>query len=235
MATPFKTYECAPNAAFAKRLLSAADSNPQVPLPNEGRLRWFAEKLAARGLTASLETVRRWLNGSSMPRRDAVNCLCQILGVDAYWMLTGRGPSPLSSVPRADCRGPEGDHAAELPSAVKLIASLIEMEGGVTAYRREGDTRALADGVDLHAILDGKLLNIQVAAYRAAEGFVVATGSKRNAVVGVKRGKGIETALYHLDHVTMDTKAVKTANGRVIGLRAAASKKLVSFRDLLEA
>lgn len=77
---------------FSMRLHQAADDNSNCPAKNKGRLVWIRDQFNQQtGAKISLESVRRWYDGMSAPRRSKVTPLAKILGVDPVWLETGSG------------------------------------------------------------------------------------------------------------------------------------------------
>ena len=77
--------------AFAKRLTQALDNHPRCP-PDYGRLTWVTRELAHQRINVTIETVRRWLTGLSMPRHAKMTALAKILQVDETWLAMGAQP-----------------------------------------------------------------------------------------------------------------------------------------------
>ncbi|MDR7061221.1 MULTISPECIES: hypothetical protein [unclassified Sphingopyxis] len=77
--------------AFAKRLEQALDNHPRCPA-DYGRLTWVTRELAHQRINVTIETVRRWLGGMSMPRRAKMTALAKILQVDETWLAMGVQP-----------------------------------------------------------------------------------------------------------------------------------------------
>ncbi len=74
--------------AFAKRLTQTLDNHPRCP-PDYGRLVWVKIELRHQRIAVTSETVRRWLNGTAMPRRDKMAALAKMLSVDETWLAMG--------------------------------------------------------------------------------------------------------------------------------------------------
>lgn len=54
---------------FARRMQIACDGNPNIPLPNHGRLGWFSFEIERRfNAKVTIETVRKWFAGETIPR-----------------------------------------------------------------------------------------------------------------------------------------------------------------------
>lgn len=77
--------------AFAKRLTQALDRDPVCP-PAYGRNTWLIRELAHQRVEVTLETIRKWLAGETMPRRRKMTALAKILRVDETWLAMGAQP-----------------------------------------------------------------------------------------------------------------------------------------------
>jgi hypothetical protein len=77
---------------FAQRFRQACDSNPLVPAPNYGRLQWIVDQLDKRfDVQVTPESVRKWLYGETLPRKQAMSALAAITGQDEAWLALGTG------------------------------------------------------------------------------------------------------------------------------------------------
>lgn len=134
---------------FARRVQRAMDSNPEIPPPNYGRLPWFVRAFENKfDVTVTPETVRKWLEGISVPRPENRKMLAEILGVDEGWLVVGGGDV---SVDRKERRL----RNAEVDGAVNLVAGLIQMDGGSPAFPGASARDSARDGVDLYAVIRG--------------------------------------------------------------------------------
>ena len=80
-----------PNADFARRLAEACDT-AGVPPRNHGRLKWLREEMAQRfGETVTVECIRKWLAGETLPRPANLKRLAELLGVADGWLYSGPG------------------------------------------------------------------------------------------------------------------------------------------------
>lgn len=104
--------------AFAKRLTQALDNHPRCP-PDYGRLTWVTRELAHQRINVTIETVRRWLTGLSMPRHAKMTALAKILQVDETWL--AMGVQPVAS-------GVSVDRVEELEEVLRLIEATTEDE-----------------------------------------------------------------------------------------------------------
>ncbi len=150
---------------FARRLAQACDSYPRVPALNDGRLRWFVEELEKVNIEVRGETVRRWLAGIAMPRKDVGIALAMLLKVDAGWLLTGaRGDDTRRDLKKVK---------AVSSGAVFVVAGLIQMDGGFPAFPDESDDSARKRRIDLYAIIKGVKYDLHITTAIESDGKTV--------------------------------------------------------------
>jgi hypothetical protein len=141
---------------FARRVQIACDGNPHVPLPNHGRLGWFSSEIERRfNAKVTIETVRKWFAGETIPRTKMMGYLAAVLEVDHAWLAVGTG-SDLSEKERK-VRNATAD------GAVNLVAGLIQICGGFPAFPEDRDKRAASGKVDLYAVIKGAQYAFHVA------------------------------------------------------------------------
>jgi len=104
--------------AFGRRLSQALDDHPRCP-EGYGRNTWLMHELAHANVRVSLETIRKWLVGETMPRRPKMAALAKILQVDETWLAMGNQPVAVS--------GPE-KRIKELEKALRRIARITDDE-----------------------------------------------------------------------------------------------------------
>jgi len=175
-ATPTKSF---PAKDFAQRLQSAMKDHPHAP-PGHGRQRWLRDRIKERAeIDVSPEAVRKWFAGEARPRPDVMKKIAMSLEVDEAWLSLGISPPEEARRRNAIADG-----------AVNLVAGLIQMNGGHIAF---GDGR----GPDIHAIIAGKKVDIEVKMARETDGSLQFTLSqaavRADAVLGVvpaSRGLG---------------------------------------------
>lgn len=180
----------AAHLGFAKRLQQASDSmGHEVPPINRGRLGWFQDKVEA--LTESrptAETVRRWLNGMTMPRQDALEALAQALQVDASWLMFGNEAEKSS--------GERKIRSDEAEGIVNVLAGVIQIDGGHPAFPNPGETP------DLFAIIRGARYNFKVALAEPADNgayrFVLPPKTGDLVLIGVVRTAPHSFAFYEI-------------------------------------
>lgn len=190
--------------AFAKRLLNACDANPSVPPLNFGRLGWIRDRFKDREMTVSLEGVRKWFAGLTVPRPAIATTLAEILGVDAAWLLTGKSPEVGHREQKL--------RDAEVDGVVNVIAGLIQMDGGNPAFPEKGEK----GHVDVHAIIRGARYAFHVAlAQKTEDGvrFSIPRDADDAFILGVVRRDGFGFDLVEIDREVLRTK------GSVKGVR----------------
>lgn len=133
---------------FAQRMQSACDSNPNVPPQNHGRLGWFSTEIERRfHKSVTIETVRKWMSGETIPRPKMMGYLAAVLEVDHAWLAVGSAPDLSQKEKRV--------RDATADGAVNLVAGMIQMDGGHPAFPVPGDDRAAKSKVDLYAVIKG--------------------------------------------------------------------------------
>lgn len=78
---------------FKDRLIKACDSNEDIPPFGSGR-----QTEIARKMKVSSEAVRKWFQGASIPRPQAMKHLARMLGVDHNWLALGTDYSEKESL-----------------------------------------------------------------------------------------------------------------------------------------
>lgn len=189
-----------PDKAFALRMAQACDGNPLVPAPNYGRLQWFIDNLKLRfNLTVSHETVRRWLNGESIPRRKYMPFVAELLGVDEVWLTFGRSPE-------LDNRQQKLRNA-EADGVVNVVAGFIQMCGANPAFPEAGDKRAEKEHIDIYAIIRGAQYAFHVALAAPIEGghrFGVPIVAADAFIIGVVRTSDLTCDFYEIDAAALE-------------------------------
>lgn len=190
---------------LAKRIAQACDGNPNVPPPNFGRLGWIQTQFENRGVSISIETVRRWLGGEARPRAKMMQMLAQTLSVDHAWLALGSSPEMTEKQQAA--------RNATASGAVNLIAGLIQMGGGTPAFPDEpGDT-------DLTAIIKGAQYSIHVAtADHTDKGwkFAVPIGALNDLVLGVIRTGEMSFRIVELDADGLESEGRRNGGHLVV-------------------
>lgn len=141
---------------FAQRMQIACDGNPNVPPLNKGRLGWFATELEKRfHAKTTIETVRKWFAGETLPRPKMMGYLAAVLQVDHAWLSVGSSPQI------SDKQKKVRDATAD--GAVNLVAGLIQICGGSPAFPEDGDERAKRRKIDLYAVIKGAQYSMHIA------------------------------------------------------------------------
>lgn len=144
-----------PHPDFAQRMIEACGRNPDVPLPNYGRLGWFVEQMDTRfGVNITQETVRKWFAGESRPRQGSMVKLAALLEEDVAWLSLGATPGLSQKDQKVRNAAADG--------AVNVLAGLIQMDGGSPAFPTEDDARARDGLIDLYAIIRGAQYSLHV-------------------------------------------------------------------------
>ena len=147
MAPPSSSARIVRDAEFARRLDQACDSFAQVP-SGHGRLTWVQRELENRmDLSVSLETVRKWFAGEAKPRQEKLPKIAEMLQVDVAWLSLGVDPD--MQIRGRPMRNPLADGPA------RIVAGLIQMDGGQVTFPEETDKEAQKNHVHLRAIIKG--------------------------------------------------------------------------------
>lgn len=164
---------------FAKRMQLACDGNPNVPLPNHGRLGWFVTEFERRfGASVTIETVRKWFAGETIPRPKMMGYLAATLEVDHAWLSVGATSQITEKQKKVRNAAADG--------AVNVVAGLIQICGGSPAFPDDKDRRAAEDKIDLYAVIKGAQYSFHVCLGERAGNeyqFAIPTEAVRSALV----------------------------------------------------
>jgi len=187
------------HADFARRFQIACDGNQKVPLPNYGRLGWFVTKLAERGTSVTIETVRKWFAGESRPRTKAMTDLAIVLEVDEAWLAVGKSPEITEKQQKVRNASADG--------VVNVVAGLIQVCGGHPAFPVEGDAKAAAQKIDLTAVIKGAMYAFHITLAQLKDDglhFAVPVEAVENTlVIGAVRTGELSFNFYELDAETL--------------------------------
>lgn len=212
---------------FAERINKTADMNPSVPPLRQGRLVYIQDQLAKRDVNVSLESVRKWFSGESMPHHSRASLLAEILKVDESWLMFGTEDKASPAQRRL--------RNALMDGAVNLVAGLAQMDGATVAFPEDDDRYAMAQHVDLHAIIRGASYAIHVVVAQESDDertvFAVPTDLRNTVPIGVVRHDGFNFSLYEITDIAIEMgKPGKT--GKVeVDLREEGVRELMSFKD----
>lgn len=179
---------------FRDRLLQAANSSSKVPV-GYGRLTWIRDQLDEKGVSITLETVRKWFSGEGRPIREKCTVLADLLGVDEAWLMLGHN-FDLSL-------REQKSHRVLADAAVNLLAGMIQVHGGHPSFPAEGDERATRDKIDLYSIIKGAHYNFHVVPGTETEkGFVFPVQARRGPdviVLGIVQiGEGFNFRVFEI-------------------------------------
>lgn len=200
---PVRNFKEVRHKDFAKRVAQACDSNPKVPPQNYGRLAWFVKELETRfDFHSSPETVRKWLAGLMMPRRENMTMLAQILEVDPVWLSMGVAPELDSRQQKVRDASADG--------AVNVVAGFMQMDGATVAFPAADDQRAKDQHIDLNVIIKGAMYAVHVV--QGVEHsidnwrFAVPTGAENAFVLGVVRADSTSVKLFEIDQEILEVE-----------------------------
>lgn len=215
--------------AFASRMQQACDDNHRVPLPNYGRLGWLTNELETRfGISASQETMRKWLSGETIPRPKSMKAMAIILGVDEAWLSIGRVPEV--SIKQGKLRNATAD------GAVNVVAGFIQMCGGNPAFPLEDDRAASKEKIDIYAIIKGAKysFHVTVGERRGDEWhFHVPVEAENTFVIGVARTSDLVCEFYEFDPDTIERMGNKRGGAYEIVLRDGEARRIETFAERL--
>jgi hypothetical protein len=185
---------------FARRFEVACEGHPHIPDLHRGRLTWIADQFAKRfGDPISIESVRKWSVGHSLPRPEKMTNLAELLEVDADWLARGTTPDLLPDEKRV--------RSATVNGAVNLVAGLIQMSGGHPAFPSVGSELEKI-GADLTAVIRGGLYTFHVALANESDegylGFTIPKDFAKLSVVGVVQ----KSPISH-EFLLFDTEGLK--------------------------
>lgn len=211
---------------FAERLNKAADNNPNVPALRSGRLTYIQGELHKRDIDVSLESVRKWFSGESMPHHSRATLLAEILRVDESWLIFGTEAAGSPANRRL--------RNALVDGAVNFVAGLAQMDGAAVAFPPEDDRYALAQHIDLQMIIRGASYACHVIPAKEVEGrmiFEVPTDLRNTIPIGVVRHEGFNFSLYEISDIAIDTAAPGKTGKVEVDMRDEGVRELQSFRE----
>lgn len=179
---------------FAARLNQAADNDPNCPPKFHGQLTYVVKQMSNRGKPVTIETVRKWFGGETVPSNDKAVVLADIFQVDFAWLSGGEQDVNSSTQRKA--------HSSLASAAANVLAGVITMDGGHPAFPVDDDARARRDGVDLYAVIRGVNYSFQAVAGEAdGDQLVFQLPANRGMVlvIGVVRRAENQFDFYELD------------------------------------
>lgn len=175
---------------FARRFNQACDAHRDCPPLHHGRLAWVRDEFENRFREkVSLETVRKWSIGETKPYAGRMDLLAQLLEVPVEWLHLGAEHGVSAREKKA--------RNALASGAAKLVAGLIQLDGGHPAFPEEEGP------VDLHAIIKGAKYDFHVSLADDDGRFVVPVDHEGVIVLGVVR-KGFAFAVYEIPVEVID-------------------------------
>lgn len=211
---------------FARRMQMACDGNPDIPPLNRGRLVWFVERLAEKGIEVRVETVRRWFGGFSYPRKDAMMALAQALKVDAGWLSSG------SSQPKIDMKEAK-KQIAVASAALNIVAGFMQLDGAHPAFPEEGDWEADGRQINLYAIIKGIKHSFHVTPLTGENRFEIPLNAEGSFVLGVVPNGRFSVRILELDWQTIQQKGIRRNATYYVPSDASDWREIESFTDRL--
>jgi hypothetical protein len=211
---------------FASRLNKTADLNPNVPPLKEGRLTYIRGELAKRDIFVSVESVRKWFSGESMPHHSRAGTLAEILKVDESWLIFGTDPSATPAQRRLRNALNDG--------SVNFVAGLAQMDGAAVAFPEEDDRYAISQHIDLHAIIRGASYAINVVVAEEIDGamiFSVPTDLRNTVPIGVVRNDGFHFSLYEITPMAIEMGRPGRTGKVLVDVREEGVREIFGFKD----
>lgn len=182
------------NNAFSERVNLAAENNPNFPPKYQGQYKHVVIEMEKRGQPVTLESVRKWFNGETLPTQNKMAILSDVLGVDYAWLSGGDTEKRAAQVRRA--------HSAQASASANILAGVIAFDGGHPAFPQDDDERAKREGIDLYAVIRGVNYAFQIASGEVVDGkkvFKLPSMRGTVIVIGVLRKPGNSFEFYELD------------------------------------
>lgn len=212
---------------FAERLNKTADLNPNVPPLRSGRLKYVMDELAKHDIKVSMESVRKWFSGESRPHDSRIQTLAEIMKVDEAWLMFGTDPQ--STPTQRRLRNALND------GAVNFVAGLAQMDGATVAFPPDDDRYAMAQHIDLHAIIRGASYAIHVIPATEREDgrmiFEVPTDLRNTVPIGVVRQDAFNFALYEITPIAIEMGQPGKTGKVEVNLHEEGVKELLSFKE----
>lgn len=213
---------------FAKRLTGIADMNPNVPPMRSGRLTYIRDELKKRtGQEISVESIRKWFSGEAMPHKDRVEHLAEILRVDAAWLMLGEEGQDTPQQRRA--------RNAMADGAVNVVAGFAQMDGAVVAFPEDDDRFALAQHIDLYAIIRGANYPLHVIVAEETENsqliFAVPTDLRNTLSIGVVRLDGFNFSVFEITDEAIELGTPGQRGKIEVNARSQGVREITSFKD----
>jgi hypothetical protein len=215
---------------FAERLTRTADMNPNVPPMRSGRLTYIRDELSKRNpgqAPISLESVRKWFSGEAMPHKDRVEHLAEILRVDAAWLMLGEEGQDTPQQRRA--------RNAMVDGAVNVVAGLAQMDGAVVAFPEDDDRFALAQHIDLYAIIRGANYPLHVIVAEEQENgqlvFSVPTDLRNTVPIGVVRLEAFNFSVFEITDEAIELGTPGQRGKIEVNARSQGVREITSFKE----
>jgi transcriptional regulator with XRE-family HTH domain len=212
---------------FAERLNKTADNNPNVPELRHGRLKYIQDQLEKRGVTVSMESVRKWFSGESMPHHSRAGLLAEILRVDESWLIFGSGENTSPNQRRV--------RNALVEGAVNFVAGLVQMDGATVAFPEDDDRYAMAQHVNLHAIIRGAsyAIHVVVATQDSDDRtiFSVPTDLRNTVPIGVVRHEGFNFSLYEITDMALELGRPGRTGKVEVDLHGEGVREIENFKE----
>ncbi|WP_303830515.1 hypothetical protein [Asticcacaulis taihuensis] len=220
-------------AEIAQRLLEASSENPNVPSKGSGRLRWFTEQFKSYDISITVETVRRWLDGSATPEYENLFVLGEVLNKDVGWLLAGNAAlSPKLSL---------GKDSSSW--AIGIVAGIMQLQGVSAAFPGLPSCPEKSDPVHLYAITSGSAFPLHITLGVEEQNgwqFNVPVQVGNTLILGLVVGKLMEVQIIIIDRAGLLAQGaragdiIKLTLDRNYKANAHTFKKLQNFHQLAQ-
>lgn len=210
---------------FAQRMQLACDSNPDIPLPNYGRLNWFVNQFESKyNRSLTVETLRKWFAGMTQPKSpEIMGELASLLKVDTAWLAYGvQEPDAPSKKTRQ----------AQAIGVVNVIAGFVSMAGSVPGFPNEDDKRAQDAKIDFYAVIKGATyaFNITLGVTKGSDTIfpVKAQAVGECLLLGV-----VQTSPFSVEVYELDAETGRRKDGNVEVPLTPETRRITSFAERL--
>lgn len=195
------TYVYPVDEQFAERMTQACDNCDKIPSLHNGRLVELSKQLSYIGVSATKETVRKWLLGQARPRKAKMTALAKVLNVDEAWLSIGVRPDKTDDQKRLLPKVSE--------ASVLYFASLIGFQGMPVAFPEEEN-----DDYHFIAIIGARQRKFYVSSGQVDNSnvtFYFPNNSHGISLVGIIQGHKNIHSVYEFEQSNIEKHAIKKA------------------------
>lgn len=212
--------------AFAKRLQAAMEQNPNCPPKYQGERKWLVEQLLKLGVPVGMETIRKWVEGETLPAPDKFPAIAEALAVDVQWLMFG--DTLAEAVQPA--------HSFDAAPLTNLVAGIIGLDGGTVSFPANDD-RLRGGAVHLHAVVRGANYPLHIVGGTLGDDRIsFRVPAKRDGVIVVgvvRRGTGFDFDIFELDEALIEKNGRYDRGAVVVEATKADMRQVKSFSERL--